>query len=164
MRSYTYSQGQWHLSKDILPPTALEPHFSSGNAEAQQKWKAFADALTHLGFPTKPSLYTCRLGGLRVFARNHNTLPPTRKATGDTYDFLCLLSFGGTYIRVWITDMRELSFFFTELEARVEDDSIKEIFSDDTLQKMMSTITALADSVYEGYGSVIVKIESSDRR
>ena len=160
MRSYTYSEGQWQLYKDTLPPTALDPGYGS-EAPAREKWQTFANALTKQGFSTKSSTYSCRFGELKVFARNHETLTATRRANGDTHDFLCILRLGGTYIRIWIAELHDVSLFFTELEAGPNKDAVLEDFlTDSELQKMISRIALLADHLYEGYGSLSVKIDT----
>ena len=159
MRSYTYSEGKWSACKDTLPPTAAstEYKFQAGE-ERKRAWVTYRDALQQLGFQTTGSTYTCRFGGLMVHARNHSTLPQQRKQT-ETYDFLCVLRISGTPIRVWIDALPNLFLFFTDVDARPVDETLKDFLEDETFRKLLNNISALADHIYEGYGRITVEVE-----
>src|ERR1019366_3810944 len=92
--------------------------------------------------------YTSRVGQIHVYARNHETLSLSRTAN-EPYDFLCILKIGTAYIRVWIPDLPELLLFFVEIDAKREDDTLKEFFTDTTFQSMISHINLLAKEWYE---------------
>jgi hypothetical protein len=160
MRSYTYSsEAKWAVCKDTLPATVPSTKYNySASEEEQQAWVAYRDALHQLGFQTSSSTYTCRFGALSVHGRNHAKLAQQRKQT-ETYDFLCVLRLGGTAIRVWIDSLPNLFVFFTDLDAHPVDDTLKDFLADDTLQKLLSHLSVLADQIWEGQTRFSVEIE-----
>lgn len=109
MRSYSYSDGEWKLCKDPLPPTVSK----SGDYTARHTYE---QALTELGFSKYGSDYASCLGDVIVHARDHARLDSGRKLR-EGFDFLCVLYIGGSYIRVWIVDLYNLFHFLRTIEA-----------------------------------------------
>lgn len=164
MRSYTYSEGKWSGCKDTLPPTA--PSTESDYRASDEKklaWTTYRDALKQLGFPTSGSTYTCRFGGLTVYARGHATLAQQRKQT-ETYDFLCVLRISGTPIRVWIDALPNLFLFFTDLDARPVDETLKDFLTDETFTSVLSRVSLLADQIYEGLTHITVEVKQPPQK
>lgn len=146
MRSYSYSEGKWHPYKDSLPAAA-------NMIERYQAYESYEQAMQKKGFAVRSSdSYTSRLGPVTVYARDHATLSAERKAN-ETFDFLCVLSIGGSSIRVWIPDLYSLFLFFVDIDAKAEEGTfkaLKDFLSNRYLQDMIVHISVLADQMVEG--------------
>jgi hypothetical protein len=69
-----------------------------------------------------------------------------------------VLHVGDTAIRVWIDSLPNLFLFFTDVDARPsEDETLKDFLTGDTLHKLLSDVSALADQVYEGFARITVE-------
>jgi hypothetical protein len=159
MRSYSYSEGKWQLYKDTLPATVSL--MTSGNYQATS---AYREALEKIGFaPYSSDSYMSRFGQVLVYARNHASLPPERKAN-EAFDFLRVLSIGGSYIRIWIPDLSSFFLFLVDIDAKSEDftlAALKDFLNKKSLQDLIVNISMLADQMWQGDTEITISPSDS---
>lgn len=119
MRSYAYSDGSFQPCQDSLPKTSIRSKYGQPSRDAE----LYEAAMKEAGFRVSSgSEYRSRIGFLTVYTRNHTSLS-ARRADDVEFDFLCEVSIGGSYIRIWVPDFPNLFSFFNAIgAARVEEE------------------------------------------
>jgi hypothetical protein len=158
MRSYNYDKGEFKPCKDTLPATVSK----DGDYTARQNYE---QALKKLGFSTwYTSKYISRMGEVTIYARDHATLTPERKAN-ETFDFLCVLSIGGSYIRIWIADLLNLYLFLSDLDAKPKEDSwLKDFLQNADIYEAIYSLKSALNDLSSGDIEITVKPPKPSQR